>query len=271
MIHRVPFGTSIPQLQITLPPQHLSYARHRIFSALTPSQPPSLPTENHVSPHIVTVSSGLSNPQVVARSPDISVSNSTLVPVVNGSMMMGASTSAASVAMNTQPSLIFPHAPEFSKEPSGPDPLLSFPQSLDFTDFSSSTVHRPPPLNTTLSDSEIYNCIITPYSVDAFKSMLNQAHLSHSYSVLVDNLKNGFPIGDMPPLSETIIIPNPSSIIDHLDKVYEYINTELAANRMSGPYSQAETEHILRGPFYCSPFAVVIQSQGPNTPPKTRI
>ena len=75
----------------------------------------------------------------------------------------------------------------------------------------------------------------------------------------------------MPALTKTVIIPNSPFIMDHLDKVYDYINTELAANRMSGPFTQLEAECILRGPFYCSPFVVVEQNQGPHLPPKIRI
>ncbi len=40
---------------------------------------------------------------------------------------------------------------------------------------------------------------------------------------------------------------------------------------MSGPYSQEEAEHILRGPFYASPLIVAEHNQGPNLPPKPRV
>lgn len=40
---------------------------------------------------------------------------------------------------------------------------------------------------------------------------------------------------------------------------------------MSGPFDQSTTEEILRGPFYCSPFIVSEQDQGPLLPPKFRV
>jgi hypothetical protein len=46
--------------------------------------------------------------------------------------------------------------------------------------------------------------------------------------------------------------------------VQEYLGTELAAKRMSGPFDQATTEKILRGPFYCSPLIVACGRSGPG-------
>lgn len=157
------------------------------------------------------------------------------------------------------------------KGPSALEPVTFPPEFLSYTDFSSSILHRSPSFDTTPFDTEIYNRIITPYNADAFAQLLEQCNLSDKYPLLFNNLSYGFPIGDMPPLTKTIIIPNHPSIMEHLEAVYEYINTELVANRMSGPFSQAEVERILRGYFYCSPFVVVTQDQGPNLPPKIRI
>lgn len=60
----------------------------------------------------------------------------------------------------------------------------------------------------------------------------------------------------MPVLNSTIIIPNHRSVSEHADVVREYLNKELAANRMSGPFGREEMEAICRGPFYCSPLIV---------------
>ena len=67
----------------------------------------------------------------------------------------------------------------------------------------------------------------------------------------------------------TIIIPNHPSVKDNLDVVYEYFNTEVATQRMSGPFSCEDTECILRGLFYASPLIVAIQDQGPLYLPNT--
>lgn len=40
---------------------------------------------------------------------------------------------------------------------------------------------------------------------------------------------------------------------------------------MSGPFSLAETERILRGPVYVSPLIVSVSDQGPAKPPKYRV
>ena len=54
-------------------------------------------------------------------------------------------------------------------------------------------------------------------------------------------------------------------------KTSTYLQTEHDLGRMSGPFTHAETEHILRGPFYASPLIVAVQNQGPRLPPKRRV
>ena len=143
--------------------------------------------------------------------------------------------------------------------------------TLTYTDFSSSINYHPFPPNTQPGDTEIFEWVTHPYNAEAFKSLLDQHQLTDQYSLLVDNLNHGFPIGNMPILKHTVIIDNHPSVADNLDVVYDYIATELDANRMSGPFSQSEAERILRGPFYCSPFIVATQDQGPLLPPKKRV
>jgi hypothetical protein len=40
---------------------------------------------------------------------------------------------------------------------------------------------------------------------------------------------------------------------------------------MSGPFTQAETETILKDPFQCSPVIIAVQPQGPDEPDKLRL
>ena len=110
-----------------------------------------------------------------------------------------------------------------------------------------------------------------PYNVDAFQHYLHKHNLTKQYPFLVQNLRKGFPVGKMPKLEQTVIIPNHVSVNENFNVVMEYIKTEVDACRMSGPFSLEETERILRGPFYASPLIVSVQDQGPNLPPKRRV
>jgi hypothetical protein len=125
-----------------------------------------------------------------------------------------------------------------------------------------------PPRPTAYDD--ILNRVLTPYDASAFESMLEKHNLTHQYPNLVQNLREGFPMGDFPELKTTVIFANDSSVDDHRDFVTTYIQ-EVAAGRMSGPYSQAQAEDILQGPFQCSPMIVSEQAQGPGEPPKLRL
>ncbi|RXW16277.1 hypothetical protein EST38_g9578 [Candolleomyces aberdarensis] len=75
----------------------------------------------------------------------------------------------------------------------------------------------------------------------------------------------------MPKLEETVIIPNAASCRDHMDEINSYLLDEVAARRMSGPFSQQGAKDILGGPFFSSPLLVVLQSQGPGLKDKIRI
>ncbi|KAF7298329.1 hypothetical protein MKEN_01357500 [Mycena kentingensis (nom. inval.)] len=120
-------------------------------------------------------------------------------------------------------------------------------------------------------DAEIYSRIVTPYAADAFETNLRELGIEDEFPHLVRNLREGFPIGDMPILDRTIIIPNHSSVDAHEDVVQAYVDKELAANRISGPFSEEETERILGGAFVSSPLLVSENEQGPGKPPKYRV
>jgi hypothetical protein len=95
--------------------------------------------------------------------------------------------------------------------------------------------------------------------------------LTFSYPLLVINLKNGFPLGEMPPLTQTAIIDNHPSVFQYSQTTEEYLKSEVQDGRMTGPFSRIETEKILRGPFFSSPLIVSVQPQQPGTPDKLHV
>src|SRR5580698_10596258 len=107
-----------------------------------------------------------------------------------------------------------------------------------------------------------------PYNASAFAIELSRFNLWHRYPFLIEYLTTGFPLGDMPTLHKSIILPNHVSVHKHPEVVWDYILEEAAANRMSGPFSQSEMEMIMCGSFFCFPFIVAEQSQGPGKAPK---
>ena len=142
---------------------------------------------------------------------------------------------------------------------------------LAYTDFSSSIIPRPPYISSSPHHSSIFECISHPYNADAFERFLLKHGLADHYPLLVSNLRHGFPLGRMPVLSDTSIIPNNPSIYGHLDVVDEYLRKEISSGRMSGPFSREQVELILRGPFQSSPIVVSVQPQEPGAPDKLRI
>jgi hypothetical protein len=141
---------------------------------------------------------------------------------------------------------------------------------LSYTDFSSSIVPRI--FNSDLhSNSHVFSKIISPYSAAAFNFFLCKHNILYLYLSLTRNLVSGFPIGFMPEITKTTIIPNHPSCIPFMDDVYNYLSDEVRDGRMSGPFSAAEVESTLRSPFFSSPLLVSVQPQAPGTPDKIRM
>jgi len=145
------------------------------------------------------------------------------------------------------------------------------PPPLLYTDFSSTISHRLPTPAISPPDQEIFSRVVHPYSADAFDTSLRKHHLTSNYPLLIQNLREGFPLGRMPRLSHTIIFPNNPSSLSHTQEIDNYLNTEMLAHRMSGPFSREGAERILCGPFQASPLIVSIQPQHPGAPDKIRI
>jgi hypothetical protein len=115
---------------------------------------------------------------------------------------------------------------------------------------------------------KILNRVTTPYDADTFESMLAKHDLMSRYPDLVRNLCHGFPMGDFLDLKKTVIFPNHSSVAQHTAFVQNYLDEEILAYRMSGPFTQEEVETILGGPFQCSPMIISVLVQGQDLPDK---
>ena len=68
-----------------------------------------------------------------------------------------------------------------------------------------------------------------------------------------------------------IVLPNNPSTHTYMSDIQAYLQKELLAGRMSGPFSLEETELILHGPFQSSPLIVSLQPQQRGMPDKVRI
>ena len=75
----------------------------------------------------------------------------------------------------------------------------------------------------------------------------------------------------MPALTDAAILANNPSTHAYMPEIHDYLEKELLAGRMSGPFSHAETELILCGPFQSSPLVVSLQPQQCGMPDKVRI
>ncbi len=142
------------------------------------------------------------------------------------------------------------------------------PAALPFHTFDR---HLDPPLpDTTRADAAIYNRIVTPYDAHALAIELDQLNITERYPLVVQNILTGFSLGNMPTLTESIIIRNHPSVAKHPKFVAEYIKGEVDAGRMSGPYSLGRVERILQGFIMVSPIIVAESSQGPDKSDKLR-
>ena len=139
---------------------------------------------------------------------------------------------------------------------------------LNYFDFSSYIISHPPFDPVIHLHDNIFSRVLHPYDPFAFQSMLDKHNLSSSYPLLVDNLLHGFPLGCMPPISQTVIILNNPSFLECKDSIFAYLTKEISTGHMSGPFSQDVVECILHGPFHASPLIATVQTQNPREPDK---
>jgi hypothetical protein len=181
-------------------------------------------------------------------------------------MVKNVRTCAPSVEALTMPSPGLA-APNLSTSDDFLSAFIDSQKFLVYTNFADSIIRRPF-LSHLHSFPSLFEKITTPYDVLGFDFFLNKHNLVALYPLLCSNLVNGFPIGHMPALTQTTIIPNHLSCREHLDQIQSYLEDEVNDGRMSGPFSKFAIESILRGPFFSSPLLVALQSQAPGIPDK---
>jgi len=160
-----------------------------------------------------------------------------------------------------------------SAETEKPDTFLnaSSPPTLAYPSFSDFIIQCPS-FNASIHDRpDLFDKIVCPYNVDGFALLLDKHDLTMLYPELITNLRRGFPLGCMPELHTTHVIPNHPTALEHPSAVDDYLKVEIAAGRTSGPFSHEMVEHILRGPFQSSPLIVAIQPQALGELDKLRI
>lgn len=86
--------------------------------------------------------------------------------------------------------------------------------------------------------------------------------LAEKHAGLPEAMEIGFHIGDLAPITTTIIHPNYPAANEHMAFIEEYVNEQVALGRMTGPYPRAEVERILGSPFISSPLSVVPKANG---------
>ncbi|KAF7302511.1 hypothetical protein HMN09_00885500 [Mycena chlorophos] len=121
-----------------------------------------------------------------------------------------------------------------------------------------------------LDPADVLNKIITPYDADA-ENFIRKHHLDQ-HAALPDLLRNGFPMGDFPELTESVEFKNHNSVEVYKDFVNESLDEEVVAGRMDGPYpTRRHVEHKLKSFVQVSPILVSVQTQAPGEKDKLRM
>ena len=95
--------------------------------------------------------------------------------------------------------------------------------------------------------------LVTPYFATAWKDALDSVNLSQSFPNLIHNITHGLPIGNSLPLLCTFIPDNLSSANILPDIIQDKLQEEIAAGRMSGPFSIKAAHIIFDSHFRTSP------------------
>jgi len=110
----------------------------------------------------------------------------------------------------------------------------------------------------------ILNCIMMPYNADAFENLLHKFNLTARYPDLAYNIRNGFPIGNMPILTCLYTPPNHKSALDNPSVIHDYLAEEVSLGRMSGPFSACQVESELGGFFVSCPLGLIEKAGSPG-------
>ena len=109
---------------------------------------------------------------------------------------------------------------------------------------------------------------VTPLKAQSFDTLLSKFSLTEKYPTLVEFISNGFPIGPMPPVTETIIQQNHISSADDIAIVHDNFMEEVKLKRMIGPMSIKQAQWALSSCFRTSPVGLVPKA---NSPGKFRV
>ena len=106
---------------------------------------------------------------------------------------------------------------------------------------------------------------LTPYKIEAWKSMLSQCNLLTKYPKLIHSLQKGFDAG-IPRIYFTSTPSNSHTLLLHPEAYQEMVTNEFQKGRYVGPCTQQEVETLI-GPFQSSPLSWVPK---PGKPGKYR-
>lgn len=115
-----------------------------------------------------------------------------------------------------------------------------------------------------------YSLVNTPYSPEGFDHLLEITNLTVQFPELTWKLRNGFPIGDMSPLTSTYTPHNLPGADIHREVCDEYVADELSKGRFSGPYTHEQLFAKI-GHFRSSPLQVVVKKGINGAPDKHRV
>lgn len=160
--------------------------------------------------------------------------------------MTTVTSASTGISRVTMPTATTPRVTIFTSIPSAekptqhyPRPVTATPQTLEdflltaqppllqYSNFTNSIVPCPPFDPSTHLHQDIFNRIHHPYNTNAFESSLSKFNLTDRYPQLIQNLCYGFPLGNMPSLLKTVILPNPPSCLDYLNTIDEYLASKV--------------------------------------------
>ena len=100
--------------------------------------------------------------------------------------------------------------------------------------------------------------IVTPLNPAGFAVALSEFDLLRAFPTLVSRIRQGFPVGNFVPLSQSYIFRNHLSCPLHTAYVKAYLEEEVSLQRMSGPFTVQALQVAFRGlHFQTSPLGTV--------------
>jgi hypothetical protein len=121
------------------------------------------------------------------------------------------------------------------------------------------TIHSP------LKNVSNFSKIVAPYNADEFDNLLHRYNLTSRYPTLSSDLRNGFPLGEFDGLLlNSYDHPNHKNAFPHIDKIFSYIQDEVALGRMSGPFTWDKLKKEARGNVIVLPLGAVDKAGEPG-------